>query len=110
MPSLTLLIIARQSGTSVPPVAPLVSAIAPYLGALGVRAGLSVRPYTETRDGEPHARRTLVELALEGVPPTDAPGVITRLTRFLRHTARDAELDVSFEFLLAEPVTAGEPK
>jgi hypothetical protein len=95
-----LLVLIREpidSGASAESIA---GAICPYIETFGAAAKVvSVRRCHELRAGQRAARVALLDVEVSDGARVELAELAAKLARFFKQTARDADLDVTFEVL-----------
>ena len=94
----TLIVLIRHVEELTDTVDGIVAAICPYLGSFGERATIeSSEQLRELRNGSEEAPATLLRVSLAGSSRVDFADMIAKLSRFLKQTAKDSNLELKFE-------------
>ncbi len=98
-----LLIVISEPGKSREAVDGIAAAICPYLGTFGEQASIdSTERLRELCNGDEGPTATLLRVSLAGTARVDFSTMVGKLTRFLRRTIKDAELEVHFDLYRIE--------
>jgi len=101
----TLIVLIRQVDQSIVPLDGIAAAICPYLGTFGEQARIdSTESLQELRNGLHVAGATALHVTLAGTAKADFMTLTAKLERFLKQTAKDAEVVLKFELLNVVPL------
>ena len=100
----TLLILIREPEQARETIDGIAAAVCPYLGTFGQQANIeSTERLRELHNGEESFSATLLRVTLAGTARTDFSRPISKLERFLKQAAKDADMAMKFELLHVEP-------
>lgn len=82
------------------------AAVCPYLGTFGEQATIAATErLRELRNGEEATLITLLRVTLAGTARVEFSTLAARLAKFLKQTAKDADIEARFELFRLEPAT-----
>ena len=101
----SLFIIIREPENARQVVDGIAAAVCPYLGTLGEQATIAATEHLrELRGGEETSTVTLLRVTLAGTARLEFSTLIAKLGKFLKQTAKDAEIDARFELFHLEAI------
>jgi hypothetical protein len=99
----TLLVLVHEPDQARDTVDGIVNAICPYLGTFGQKSSItSTERLRELHSGEEVSSATVLRVTLAGTAKTDSASLVAKLQRFLKQTAKDADVDVKFDLWRVE--------
>lgn len=99
----SLLILIREPENSRQVVDGIAAAICPYLGTFSEQATIAtIERLREFEAGEPNGRVTQLRISLAGLARLPSATLVSKLERFLKQAAKDAEMAIKFELLHVE--------
>ncbi len=100
----SLLVLIRESENSREIVDGITAAVCPYLGTFGEQATIATIERLQVFEGgEPDGRVTLLRILLAGLARVPSATLVSKLERFLKQAAKDADMTMKFELLHVEP-------